>query len=73
MGRKRSQKPEKPSRALAGTRPPSSSADRILAEIADLDLFLTSELRKIVGGKPQVDPAPMVGSLYQPTITSTTR
>lgn len=57
----------------AAARPPSSSAESVLAEIADLDLFLTTELRKILGGKPQVPPGPMVGSLYQPTITSTTR
>ena len=51
----------------------SSSADRLLAEIAEVDLFLAAELRKMLAGTPPLPPAPMVGVHYQPTVTSTTR
>jgi len=49
-----------------------SDADRILSEIADLDLFLAADLRRMLAGMPSFPPAPIVGTYYQPTITSTT-
>lgn len=70
MARKQRSAAKPAQSARPGTGP---GADRILSEIADLDLFLAGDLRRMLAGMPSFPPAPTVGTYYQPTITSTTR